>query len=37
MQLRSAVWAFAGVAVIALAGYSLNRGLHVGSTIEAAG
>jgi hypothetical protein len=36
MQLRSAVWAFAGVAVIALAGYSLNRGLHVGSTIEAA-
>jgi hypothetical protein len=36
MQLRSADWAFAGVAVIALAGYSLNRGLHVGSTIEAA-
>jgi hypothetical protein len=36
MRLRSTVWAFAGGAVIVLAGYSLNRGVYVGSAIEAA-
>ena len=36
MRLRSAVWAFTGAAVIVLAGYSLNRGVYVGSAIEAA-
>ncbi len=36
MRLQSAGWAFAAMAIVALVGYSLNRGVYVGSTIETA-
>jgi hypothetical protein len=36
MRLRSAGWAFFGLAVVVLAGYGLNRGVLVGSKIETA-
>jgi hypothetical protein len=36
MQLASARWVLLGLAVVILAGYGLNRGILVGSKIEAA-
>jgi hypothetical protein len=36
MRLRSAGWAFFGLAVVVLAVYGLNRGVLVGSKIETA-
>jgi hypothetical protein len=36
MRLRTAGWVVLGVAVVALAGYGLNRGVYVGSKIETA-
>lgn len=36
MRLPSARWALLGLAVVLLAGYGLNRGVLVGSRIEAA-
>lgn len=36
MRLPSVRWAVLGLAVVVLAGYGLNRGILVGSTIEAA-
>ena len=36
MRLPSARWALLGLAVVILAGYGLNRGILVGSKIEAA-
>jgi hypothetical protein len=34
MKLSSLGWPFLGLAVIVLAGYSLNRGVYVGSSID---
>jgi hypothetical protein len=34
MKLSSLGWAFLGLAVVASAGYLLNRGLYVGSAID---
>jgi hypothetical protein len=36
MRLSSVLWALLGLAVVLLAGYGLNRGILVGSRIEAA-
>jgi len=36
MRLSSALWALLGLAVVLFAGYGLNRGILVGSKIEAA-
>jgi hypothetical protein len=36
MRLSSALWALLGLAIVLLAGYGLNRGILVGSRIEAA-
>jgi hypothetical protein len=36
MRLSSALWALLGLAVVSFAGYGLNRGILVGSKIEAA-
>ena len=36
MRLQTAGWALLGLAVVALAGYGLNRGIYVGSRIETA-
>jgi hypothetical protein len=36
MRLSLALWALLGLAVVLLAGYGLNRGILVGSRIEAA-
>jgi hypothetical protein len=36
MRLSSALWALLGLAVLLFAGYALNRGILVGSRIEAA-
>ena len=36
MKLRSAVWALLGLAIVASAGYVLNRGVLIGSKIETA-
>jgi hypothetical protein len=34
MKRASLAWSFLGLAVVVLIGYSLNRGLYVGSTID---
>jgi hypothetical protein len=36
MKLRSVAWALLGVAIVLAAGYALNRGILIGSTIETA-
>ena len=36
MKLRSIVWALLGLAIVLFAGYALNRGVLIGSKIEAA-
>jgi hypothetical protein len=36
MKLRSAVWVLLALAVVLIAGYSLNRGVLIGSRIETA-
>jgi hypothetical protein len=34
MKIPTVGWAFFGLAVLVVAGYVLNRGLYIGSTIE---
>ncbi len=36
MRLQTAGWALLGLAIVATAGYGLNRGIYVGSRIETA-